>query len=112
MILSLSVGTATGCLLSMSSSKCCTRARVHSGTRRAAPCAVAPCPTGCSRCSTSLASQICVHECLLPWYGRTDEFIYIEPDVMPTLETLRDRGLKLGLVSNTSWPAPAHDRDL
>jgi putative hydrolase of the HAD superfamily len=52
------------------------------------------------------------NECLLPCYGRTDKFIYIEPDVRPTLESLRDRGLKLGLVSNTSWPAPAHDRDL
>ena len=51
-------------------------------------------------------------ECLLPWYGHSDEFVYIEPDVRPTLETLRDRGLKLGLVSNTSWPAAVHDPDL
>jgi putative hydrolase of the HAD superfamily len=51
-------------------------------------------------------------ECLLPWYGRTTEFIYIEPDVRPTLEMLRGWGLKLGLVSNTTWPAVAHDGDL
>jgi len=51
-------------------------------------------------------------ECLLPWYGRVTDNIYIEPDVRPALETLRDRGLKLGLVSNTSWPAAAHDPDL
>jgi putative hydrolase of the HAD superfamily len=51
-------------------------------------------------------------ECLLPWYGHTTEFVYIEPDVRPALETLLDWGLKLGLVSNTSWPAAAHDPDL
>jgi putative hydrolase of the HAD superfamily len=51
-------------------------------------------------------------ECLLPWYGRVTDYIYIEPDVRPTLEILRDWGLKLGLVSNTSWPAAAHDPDL
>ncbi len=51
-------------------------------------------------------------ECLLPWYGRVTGNVYIEPDVRPALETLRDWGLKLGLVSNTSWPAAAHDPDL
>ncbi len=51
-------------------------------------------------------------ECMLPWYGSVPSHIYIEPDVRPTLEALRDQGLKLGLVSNTSWPAAAHDPDL
>ncbi|MEO8286878.1 MAG: HAD family hydrolase [Chloroflexota bacterium] len=51
-------------------------------------------------------------ECLRPWYGRSRDNIYIEPDVQPTLEALRDMGLKLGLVSNTAWPAAAHDPDL
>ena len=51
-------------------------------------------------------------ECLLPWYGALEGNVYIEPDVKPTLEQLRDRGLKLGLVSNTAWPATAHDPDL
>ena len=52
-------------------------------------------------------------ECLLPWYDqRATNWIYIEPDVKPTLEHLRDMGLKLGIVSNTAWPAAAHDPDL
>jgi putative hydrolase of the HAD superfamily len=51
-------------------------------------------------------------ECLLPWYGRLTDLIYIEPDVEPALRLLRDGGLKLGLVSNTSWPSATHDRDL
>ncbi len=52
-------------------------------------------------------------QCLQPWYDqRASNWIYIEPDVKPTLEKLRDQGLKLGLVSNTAWPAAAHDPDL
>lgn len=51
-------------------------------------------------------------ECLLPWYNRNIDLIYVEPDVKPTLELLRANGLKLGLVSNTGWPAAAHDPDL
>ncbi|MFL5731564.1 MAG: HAD family hydrolase [Chloroflexia bacterium] len=51
-------------------------------------------------------------EYLLPWYGHLTEMIYIEPDVEPTLRLLRESGLKLGLVSNTTWPSEVHDRDL
>jgi putative hydrolase of the HAD superfamily len=52
-------------------------------------------------------------DCLNPWYDqRATGWIYIEADVKPTLELLRERGLKLGLVSNTAWPAAAHDPDL
>lgn len=51
-------------------------------------------------------------ECILPWYRRFQDVVYVEPDVLPTLLALRDRGLKLGLVSNTAWPAAAHDPDL
>ncbi len=52
-------------------------------------------------------------ECLAPWYDqRITEWIYVQPDVKPTLQHLRAQGLKLGIVSNTSWPAAAHDSDL
>lgn len=51
-------------------------------------------------------------ECLQPWYNRNLDHIYIEPDVKPTLELLQKSGLKLGMVSNTGWPAAAHDPDL
>src|SRR2546423_782096 len=51
-------------------------------------------------------------ECLLAWYNRVTDMIYIEPDVKPALRLLRQGGLKLGLVSNTSWPSMAHDPDL
>ena len=51
-------------------------------------------------------------ECVLAWYNRVTDLIYIEPDVKPALRLLRKGGLKLGLVSNTSWPSMAHDTDL
>jgi putative hydrolase of the HAD superfamily len=57
-------------------------------------------------------SDVTPEECLLPWYRGVTEITYVRPDVKPTLELLRDRGLKLGLVSNTSWSAGAHDPDL
>ena len=53
-----------------------------------------------------------VDECLVPWYKRSSDVVYIEPDVRPTLRALKAGGLKLGLVSNTSWPSGAHDQDL
>jgi len=34
------------------------------------------------------------------------------PDVLETLETLRRRGYKLGLLSNTMWPRAFHEADL
>jgi HAD superfamily hydrolase (TIGR01509 family) len=52
-------------------------------------------------------------ECLAPWYDqRATNWIYLQPGVKPTLELLRAQGLSLGVVSNTSWPAAAHDSDL
>lgn len=51
-------------------------------------------------------------ECLLPWYNRVTDHINVKPDVKPTLQLLHAGGLKLGLVSNTAWPATAHDPDL
>jgi putative hydrolase of the HAD superfamily len=35
-----------------------------------------------------------------------------DPDAVPTLEALRDRGLRIGLLSNTHWPRTFHERFL
>lgn len=35
-----------------------------------------------------------------------------DPDAAPTLAALRDRGLRIGLLSNTHWPASFHERFL
>jgi putative hydrolase of the HAD superfamily len=35
-----------------------------------------------------------------------------DPDARPVLEQLRDRGLRIGLLSNTHWPRTFHERFL
>ena len=35
-----------------------------------------------------------------------------DPDAAPVLEALRERGLRIGLLSNTHWPRPFHERFL
>jgi putative hydrolase of the HAD superfamily len=35
-----------------------------------------------------------------------------DPDAAPTLAALRDRGLRIGLLSNTHWPRAFHERFL
>ena len=35
-----------------------------------------------------------------------------DPDAVPTLSALRDRGLRMGLLSNTHWPRAFHERFL
>ncbi len=52
------------------------------------------------------------HEYLSVWYKSLAGLVYVRPDVQPTLRLLKEQGLKLGLVSNTTWPASIHDPDL
>ncbi|MBV8161031.1 MAG: HAD family hydrolase [Acidimicrobiia bacterium] len=35
-----------------------------------------------------------------------------DPDAQPTLQALRDRGLRIALLSNTHWPRPFHEHFL
>ena len=35
-----------------------------------------------------------------------------DPDARPTLQALRQRGARIGLLSNTHWPRPFHERFL
>jgi len=46
------------------------------------------------------------------WYEPVAEHASVAPDVIPTLSRLRNRGLELGLVSNTCIPSYALDRHL
>jgi putative hydrolase of the HAD superfamily len=52
------------------------------------------------------------HEMMWTWYQAMLAYARIADDVIPTLRTLRERGLKLGLVSNTFIPPCTHDRHL
>ncbi|HKP54075.1 MAG TPA: HAD-IA family hydrolase [Chloroflexia bacterium] len=57
-------------------------------------------------------SEVSSDQYLPVWFNGVSELTYVKPDVIPTLRQLREMGLKLGLVSNTAWPAAAHDPDL
>ena len=46
------------------------------------------------------------------WYSPLTHHTKVAPDVIPTLTTLRDRGLKLALVSNTFIPGFVLDKHL
>jgi HAD superfamily hydrolase (TIGR01509 family) len=46
------------------------------------------------------------------WYSPLTSHTKVAPDVIPTLTTLRDRGLKLALVSNTFIPGFVLDKHL
>lgn len=44
------------------------------------------------------------------YYDWWDEHSYTDPAVPGLLRQLRERGLKIGVLSNTTWPAAEHDR--
>jgi putative hydrolase of the HAD superfamily len=44
------------------------------------------------------------------YYAWWDAHNYTDPAVPPTLSALRERGLKVGILSNTIWPQVEHDR--
>jgi putative hydrolase of the HAD superfamily len=44
------------------------------------------------------------------YYAWWDQHSYTDPDAAPTLRALRERGLKIGVLSNTIWPRTEHER--
>jgi len=48
----------------------------------------------------------------LHFYNGVVEHVQIYEDTLPVLRLLREHGLKIGLISNTLWPASMHNRDL
>jgi putative hydrolase of the HAD superfamily len=50
-------------------------------------------------------------EALLTGYFQAwDPHTFTDPDVAPLLKQLRERGIKVGVLSNTMWPRSAHER--
>jgi putative hydrolase of the HAD superfamily len=43
-------------------------------------------------------------------YAEWEAHTYIDPDVPPLITGLRERGLRVGVLSNTLWPREAHER--
>lgn len=54
---------------------------------------------------------VSVDEAFLATYFRTWEpHTYTDPDAAPLLRELRDRGIRIGVLSNTMWPRSAHEQ--
>jgi putative hydrolase of the HAD superfamily len=49
-------------------------------------------------------------EMLAAFHAWWEPHTYTDPDVPPLFAALRDRGLKIGVLSNTIWPRHEHER--
>jgi putative hydrolase of the HAD superfamily len=49
-------------------------------------------------------------ELLASYFELWDPHTITDPSVVPLLSSLRERGIKVGVLSNTMWPREAHER--
>jgi putative hydrolase of the HAD superfamily len=47
---------------------------------------------------------------LASYYEVWDPHTYTDPEAAPLLRDLRERGIRIGVLSNTMWPRTAHER--
>jgi putative hydrolase of the HAD superfamily len=47
---------------------------------------------------------------LASYYAQWDPHTHTDPEVAPLLRCLRERGIRIGVLSNTMWPRTAHER--
>jgi putative hydrolase of the HAD superfamily len=47
---------------------------------------------------------------LAAYYAWWEEHTYTDPDARPLFEALHERGIKVGVLSNTLWPRAEHER--
>ena len=78
--------------------------------------------TGCwAQCETAHSSAtlarifsaagVTAHEEFIETYfGLWEPHTYTDPDVAPLLRLLRDRSIRVGVLSNTVWPRALHER--
>ena len=65
----------------------------------------------CAACGVSPADAQ-IEEAVAQYIAPLDARVVIYPDTLDTLDALRARGLRMGLVSNTMWPGVYHRREL
>jgi putative hydrolase of the HAD superfamily len=56
------------------------------------------------------ASVTMTKEIVADYFAWWEEHTYLDPDVPPLLAALRERGIKVGVLSNTLWPRAEHER--
>jgi putative hydrolase of the HAD superfamily len=44
------------------------------------------------------------------YFGLWEPHTYTDPDVAPLLRSLRERSIRVGVLSNTVWPRALHER--
>jgi HAD superfamily hydrolase (TIGR01549 family) len=60
----------------------------------------------------AMAELTVAEDALLPLFEYWEPHTHTDPDVRPLFEQLRERGIKVGVLSNTMWPRAEHDRIL
>ena len=65
----------------------------------------------CAVCGVSPTTAE-IEEAIAHYIAPLDARVVAYDDALDTLRALRDRGLKVGLVSNTMWPGEFHRREL
>jgi putative hydrolase of the HAD superfamily len=58
----------------------------------------------------SAAGVTMTREAVAAYFAWWEEHTYTDPDAPPLLAALRERGIKVGVLSNTLWPRVEHDR--
>jgi len=58
----------------------------------------------------AMAQVTMTEEALAEYWARWDPHTYIDPDAPAVLAGLRERGLKVGVLSNTIWPREYHEQ--
>ena len=56
------------------------------------------------------AGVTATEEFLASYFEMWDPHTFTDPQAAPLLRDLRDRGIKVGVLSNTMWPRSAHER--
>ncbi|HUZ37568.1 MAG TPA: HAD family hydrolase [Streptosporangiaceae bacterium] len=56
------------------------------------------------------AGVTATEDLLASYYQTWDPHTLTDPDVAPLMQDLRERGIKVGVLSNTMWPRSAHER--
>jgi len=56
------------------------------------------------------AGVAATEDLLASYYALWDPHTYTDPDVAPLLRYLRERSIRIGVLSNTMWPRTAHER--
>lgn len=65
----------------------------------------------CAACGVTLADED-LDEAVAQYIAPVDRDVRVYEDAVETLGSLRERGLKIGLISNTMWPGDYHLREM